>query len=101
MAHTALVAEVEVNLDHWISAKRIASNTTFADISPIDEQPITEIARGEELVAKLAVDAAVTAIESWGGTSPEEPAGCLHAIADGVGARLDDLAIVETTDNGA
>ena len=41
------------------------------------------------------------AFDDWGRTSREQRAKYLHKIADGVEDRLEELAIVETTDNGA
>ena len=40
------VAGVEVSPDHYIGGQRYASESTFTDLSPIDEQPLGEIARG-------------------------------------------------------
>ena len=34
---TAMVAGVEVALDHWIGGRRVPSAHTFPDLSPIDE----------------------------------------------------------------
>jgi 5-carboxymethyl-2-hydroxymuconic-semialdehyde dehydrogenase len=47
------------------------------------------------------VAAAKAAFPAWAATPPAERARILHAIADGIEKRLEDLAIVETTDNGA
>ena len=52
---TATVEGVEVDTRHWIGGERVKSETTFTDISPIDEQPIAEISAG----STLEVDAAV------------------------------------------
>ena len=41
------------------------------------------------------------AFEVWGRTSPAERAATLRAIADGVLARVPELAEVETRDNGS
>jgi len=43
---TANVAGVGVDTRHWIGGRRAASASTFTDVSPIDEQPIAEVARG-------------------------------------------------------
>jgi 5-carboxymethyl-2-hydroxymuconic-semialdehyde dehydrogenase len=101
MARSATVAGVAVDLDHWIGGRRVASRDTFADVSPIDEQPIADVARGGVEEASAAVSAAADAFASWSRTTPAERAAILDRIADGVEARLDELAIVETTDNGA
>ncbi|WP_433375970.1 aldehyde dehydrogenase [Streptosporangium sp. CA-115845] len=97
----ATVAGVAVEGGHWIGGERVSSPTTFDDVSPIDEKVIAEISRGGEREARAAVEAAGKAFPSWSRTSREERARLLHAIADGVEKRLDQLAIVETTDNGA
>ena len=43
---TATVEGVEVDTRHWIGGERVASESTFTDISPIDEQPIAEVSAG-------------------------------------------------------
>ncbi|HET6714174.1 MAG TPA: aldehyde dehydrogenase [Actinomycetota bacterium] len=77
------------------------STTSFSDISPIDEQPIAQVARGGAGEAENAVAAARAAGATWGSTSPKERAEVLHRIADGVEARVPELAAVETRDNGS
>ncbi|GII63763.1 aldehyde dehydrogenase [Sphaerisporangium krabiense] len=95
------VAGVEVEGRHWIGGERVSSTRTFEDVSPIDEQVIAEIARGGADEAAEAVRAAHAAFPAWARTTREERARLLHAIADGVERRLERLAGVETTDNGA
>jgi aminomuconate-semialdehyde/2-hydroxymuconate-6-semialdehyde dehydrogenase len=95
------VAGVEVATGHWIGGHRVSSTETFDDISPIDGTVIAHIARGGVDEAAQAVAAAKSAFPAWAATAPAERARILHAIADGVEKRIDDLAIVETTDNGA
>ena len=98
---TATIEGVEVSTDHWIGGDRVASAVTFTDVSPIDEQPIAEVARGGTNEAAAAVAAARGAFAIWGGMAPMDRAAVLHAIADGVEARVPDLAAVETRDNGS
>jgi 5-carboxymethyl-2-hydroxymuconic-semialdehyde dehydrogenase len=69
--------------------------------SPIDEQPIAEIARGTSAEVSAAVHAAREAFGGWSSTSPELRSRALNAIADGIERRAEDLAQVETRDNGA
>jgi 5-carboxymethyl-2-hydroxymuconic-semialdehyde dehydrogenase len=73
----------------------------FDDVSPIDGVTIASIARGGADEAGEAVAAARDAFSTWAATSPVERAAVLHAIADGVDARVPDLATVETRDNGS
>lgn len=98
---TAVVAGVEVSTDHWIGGRRVGSAERFDDVSPIDETVIARIARGGPSDAVAAVDAARDAFTTWGRTSPAERGAALHRVADVLERRIDELAIVETTDNGA
>jgi len=97
----ATVAGVDVDTRHWIGGERVASTGTFEDRSPIDGALLAEIARGGPAEADAAVAAARAAFPGWAATSHKERARVLHAIADGVERRVEDLATVETADNGA
>ncbi|OIJ92677.1 aldehyde dehydrogenase [Streptomyces colonosanans] len=99
--HTITVAGTAVDTRHWIGGERVASAETFTDVSPIDQSAIGEISRGTATEAAAAVAAAKAAFPGWAATTWTERARILHAVADGVEKRLEDLAIVETTDNGA
>ncbi len=79
----------------------MASAERFEDVSPIDEEVIAGVARGGAAEARAAVAAARDAFEGWGTTAPKERAEILHRIADGVEARVGELAAVETRDNGS
>jgi acyl-CoA reductase-like NAD-dependent aldehyde dehydrogenase len=96
-----VIAGVAVDTRHWIGGERIASRETFTDISPIDGSVLGEISRGTATEAAAAVAAAKAAFPGWAATPRAERAHILHAIADGVDKRLEELAIVETWDNGA
>jgi 5-carboxymethyl-2-hydroxymuconic-semialdehyde dehydrogenase len=98
---TANVAGVAVDTRHWIGGERVASSATFTDLSPIDEQPRAELARGGEAEVEAAVRAARQAFTGWSAAPPAARAEILRAIADGIIARAGDLAQVETLDNGA
>jgi 5-carboxymethyl-2-hydroxymuconic-semialdehyde dehydrogenase len=95
------VAGVEVEVRHWIGGRRVASAETFTDISPIDEKPLAEVARGGAAEVTAAVQAARGAFPGWSATPAPDRAAVLHAIADGIEARAAELAAVETADNGA
>jgi aminomuconate-semialdehyde/2-hydroxymuconate-6-semialdehyde dehydrogenase len=101
MVNTARVAGVDVDTRHWIGGRRVGSAATFTDVSPIDEQPIAEIARGTSAEVTAAVRAASEAFGGWSSTSPELRSRALNAIADGIERRAEELAQVETRDNGA
>lgn len=97
----ARVAGVEVSLDHYLGGARVPSPRRFADVSPIDEHVLGDVARGGATEARLAVDSALEAFEKWGRTPPVARAAALHRIADGIESRLGVLAALETEDNGA
>ncbi|OKJ09152.1 aldehyde dehydrogenase [Kitasatospora sp. CB01950] len=99
--HLTTVAGVAVDTRHWIGGQRVASAAAFTDHSPIDGSVLGEIARGAAAEADAAVAAATAAFPAWAATPRAERARLLHAIADGVERRLEDLAAVETADNGA
>jgi 5-carboxymethyl-2-hydroxymuconic-semialdehyde dehydrogenase len=101
MTEKITVAGVPVDTRHWIGGRRVASAGTFTDVSPIDGRVLGEIARGGPAEVEAAVAAAREAFPAWAATSRAERARVLHAIADGVEKRLEELAIVETNDNGA
>jgi aminomuconate-semialdehyde/2-hydroxymuconate-6-semialdehyde dehydrogenase len=95
------VAGVAVDTRHWIGGRRVAQARTFTDVSPIDEQPVAEVAAGGAAEVTAAVAAASAAFPGWAAASPGDRAGLLHAIADGIERRAEDLARVETRDNGS
>jgi aminomuconate-semialdehyde/2-hydroxymuconate-6-semialdehyde dehydrogenase len=100
-ADRAVVEGVAVDTRHWIGGERVASTRTFDDVSPVDESVVAQVARGGAAEAHAAVAAATDAFPAWAATAPKERAAILHAIADGVTARLEELAVVETRDNGS
>jgi len=86
---------------HWIGGQRVESAASFTDISPIDETPLAEVARGGQPEVDAAVAAAAAAFPAWSATRPEQRAALLHAIADAIDKRVEELAEVETRDNGS
>ncbi len=97
----ATIEGVEVSTEHWIGGGGWLRAAPSPTSRPIDEAPIAEVARGGADEAAAAVAAARDAFPVWGGTAAMDRAGVLHAIADGVEARVPDLAAVETRDNGS
>jgi aminomuconate-semialdehyde/2-hydroxymuconate-6-semialdehyde dehydrogenase len=98
---TIEVAGVQVDTRHYIGGRRIGSESTFRNSSPIDGSFLGDIARGGPHEVDLAVEAATEAFPVWSRMPPAERAGVLNRIADLVEENLAELAIVETTDNGA
>jgi betaine-aldehyde dehydrogenase/5-carboxymethyl-2-hydroxymuconic-semialdehyde dehydrogenase len=94
----ATVAGVEVSTDHFIGGERVGSDGSFTDISPIDAEPLAEVARGGEREAELAIAAATEAFPGWAALGAAGRAAHLHRLADLVDANVDRLAAVECAD---
>lgn len=72
----------------------------FDNISPVNGSVYCKIARSTELDINLALDAAHSAQSKWSRTSVTERANILLKIADRIEANLEELALIETWDNG-
>jgi len=101
MPDAAVVEGVAVDVRHWIGGRRVGSARTFTDVSPIDEQPLAEVAAGGAAEVGQAVAAAQRAFPGWAAMPGGERAGILHRVADGIDKRAGELAVVETRDNGS
>jgi hypothetical protein len=51
--NSANVAGVDVEVRHWIGGRRVPSDGTFTDLSPIDEKPLADVARGGAASGRL------------------------------------------------
>jgi betaine-aldehyde dehydrogenase/5-carboxymethyl-2-hydroxymuconic-semialdehyde dehydrogenase len=96
--HKVEVAGVEVSTEHFIGGERIGSSAVFIDLSPIDAEPLAEVARGGEREAELAVAAASDAFPGWAGLGAAGRAEHLHRLADLIDANVERLAAVECAD---
>lgn len=97
----AVVEGVEVDTRHWINGERVASTETFEDVSPIDETVIAHVARGGAAEVDAAVAAARDAFPAWAAMPVAERSAVLRRVADLIDERVEQLAVVETRDNGA
>ncbi|WP_222164606.1 aldehyde dehydrogenase family protein [Edaphocola aurantiacus] len=77
-----------------------ANGKYFDVISPIDGNVFTKVAHSSKEDLELAVNAAHEAFKTWGKTSATERSIILNKIADRMEANLQQLAAVETIDNG-
>ena len=98
---TAEVAGVTVPLDHYIGGTRVASRETIEVHSPIDGSLLGEIGRGGRTEVDLAVAAAKQAFPSWAALGPQARGDILDAFAARIRERNDEIAAVETADNGS
>jgi aldehyde dehydrogenase len=72
----------------------------FTDYSPINGEPICEIARSSAEDVEKALDAAHAVKDLWGRTAPAVRSSILLKIADKMEENLELLALAETLDNG-
>jgi acyl-CoA reductase-like NAD-dependent aldehyde dehydrogenase len=100
MARTR-VAGVEVSTAHWIDGKRVPSNRTFDDFSPIDGSHLANVSAGGVEEANAAVAAARRAFPAWAALGPAGRQPILKRFAQGILARRDEIALLETTDSGS
>jgi acyl-CoA reductase-like NAD-dependent aldehyde dehydrogenase len=96
--NSATVAGVEVDTDHFIGGERVASRRRFADISPIDESLLAEVAQADAGDVDRAVHAAHRAFPAWAALGAAGRAALLHRLADLIEANVERLAAVECAD---
>ncbi|HCX68415.1 MAG TPA: betaine-aldehyde dehydrogenase, partial [Rhodobiaceae bacterium] len=90
------VAGVEISTDHWIGGKRVTSREKFADISPVDGSRLADVSAGGKAEADAAVAAARKAFPAWAALGPKGRLPILKKFAEGIKARVNELAAVET-----
>ena len=95
------IAGVDVDTRHWIGGQRVASADTFDDVSPVDGRLLGQVARGGKTEADAAVAAAKAAFPVWSRMSAKERGEILFRLADLIEAHVEELAQIETTDNGS
>jgi aldehyde dehydrogenase len=88
--------------DNYINGEWTApvNQQYFENKTPVTGKVFCEVARSSAADIDLALDAAHSANESWGKTSPAERANILNKIADRMEENLEMLAVAETWENG-
>ena len=88
--------------ENFIGGKWVAptKGQYFENISPVDGNSFTKVARSSEEDIELALDAAWEAAKTWNHTSATERSNILLKIADRMEENLEVLARAETWDNG-
>ena len=82
----------------WVAPK---SGKTFETINPATEEVLTLVAEGDKADVDEAVKAARKALDGkWGQMGPHERARYLFKIAELIDSHADELAELETRDNG-
>ncbi|MEO5620083.1 MAG: aldehyde dehydrogenase family protein, partial [Cypionkella sp.] len=88
-------------LNH-INGKPVAAvdGSTFETLSPVDLQPLAQVARGKAADVALAAEAAKAAFPAWRAMEGEARKALMHKIADAIEARAEEIAFVEAMDTG-
>jgi aldehyde dehydrogenase (NAD+) len=83
----------------WVPAQ---SGKTFDTINPATEEAIAQVAEGDAADVDLAVEAARNALEHgpWGRMDARDRGALLSRLADLIAEEIDELAALETLDNG-
>ncbi len=93
-----LAREHQLLIDgRWVPA---AAGGTFATINPATGQPLTQVAQGDAHDIDRAVRAARAAFPAWADMMPAQRERLLHRFADLMEAHKEELAQLETLDNG-
>ena len=87
---------------HLIDGEPAASvsGETFANSSPVDGMHLGDVAAGDAANVAAAAEAAEASFDSWSSTPGEQRKRILHAVADAIVARADEIAVVESVDTG-
>ncbi len=82
--------------------REAVSGRRFTTYNPATGEPLAEVAEGDSADVDLAVAAARRAFDDsdWSRISGRERGALLHCLADALEARADELARLETLDNG-
>lgn len=89
-------------VQNHIGGKTLPANggQVFENLSPVDMTPICDVARGTAHDIDQAAKAATQAFAGWRDISGKERRAILHAIADGIEARAEEIAMIEALDTG-
>ena len=96
----AQVRQTQIFIDgQWVPAR---SGRTFATVNPANEEPIADVAEGDAADIDAAVKAARAAFDEgpWPRMDARERGRLMHRLCDLIEAEIDDLAALESLDNG-
>jgi aldehyde dehydrogenase (NAD+) len=90
----AVAEQTQVKDKFYIGGEWVdpTGSETIEVVNPTTEEVIGTIPQGTQEDVDKAVAAAREAFETWGQTTPEERAGFLQAISEGLGARMEETA---------
>jgi 5-carboxymethyl-2-hydroxymuconic-semialdehyde dehydrogenase len=87
---------------HFIAGARTSakSGKTFHTLSPVDNTPLAQVAAGDAADIDAAAKAAMAAFPAWRAVPGAKRRAILHAIADAIEARAEEIALIESMDTG-
>lgn len=101
-AQTYLERFTQAVISHFINGERVLSvaGGTFQTLDPTTNAKQCTVASGEAADVGKAALAASTAFGGWRDVAGNKRRVILHAIADAIEARADEIALVESSDTG-
>lgn len=101
-AERALARFREAPLPHFIGGKHDPgrSDTSFENASPADGASLGQVVAGNADDIDAAARAADDAFNDWRAMPGKERRALLHRVADGIVARQEEIALVESMDTG-
>jgi 5-carboxymethyl-2-hydroxymuconic-semialdehyde dehydrogenase len=87
---------------HFIDGapRAAASGRTFETRTPIDDSVLANVAAGDAADVDAAAKAAQRAFPGWRDLPGQDRRALLHAIADAIEARAEEIALLESLDTG-
>ncbi len=73
---------------------------TFENITPVDLSKLCDVAHGKAVDIDLAANAAHAAFKGWSSLPGTDRKRIMHAIADGIESRAEEIALIEAMDTG-
>ena len=101
-AATAMARFTSAPVAHFIDGRSMLSDSgeTFESLDPATNQRQATVAAGGAREIDLAARAAAKSFPAWRGITPAKRREILHAIADKIVARAEEIALVESSDTG-
>lgn len=84
----------------FIGGDWVTGGERFATVNPATGEILTEVVQADSHTVDQAVAAARAAQPAWAATPPAARARVLYRLADLISAHRDELALLETLDNG-
>jgi 5-carboxymethyl-2-hydroxymuconic-semialdehyde dehydrogenase len=87
---------------HFIAGEALVgrSGRTFETLCPVDNSVLARVVAGDAADIDAAAQAAAAAFPAWRAVSGARRRGILHAIADAIEARAEEIALIESMDTG-